>query len=62
MFKLPNKPPRTDKGNLSFLMHPQKPRQLTYAAELGRSADKEVTERLSEGTSERGILWHSSFF
>jgi hypothetical protein len=32
----PNKALQTDKGNLSCLLHSQKPRQLAFAAELGR--------------------------
>jgi hypothetical protein len=31
-----NKALQTDKGKLSRLLHPQKPRQLAFAAELGR--------------------------
>jgi hypothetical protein len=33
-----NKALQTDKGKLSCLLHSQKPRQLTFAAELGRWA------------------------
>jgi hypothetical protein len=32
----PNKALQTDKDNLSCLLHSQKPRQLAFAAELGR--------------------------
>ena len=32
----PNKALQTDKGKLSCLLHSQKPRQLAFAAELGR--------------------------
>jgi len=32
----PNKALQTDKGKLSCLLHAQKPRQLAFAAELGR--------------------------
>ena len=32
----PNKALQTDKGKLSRLLRSQKPRQLTFAAELGR--------------------------
>jgi hypothetical protein len=38
MFKPPNKALQKDKGNLSCLLHSQKPRQLVFAAELGRWA------------------------
>jgi hypothetical protein len=31
-----NKALQADKGKLSCLLHPQKPRQLAFAAELGR--------------------------
>ena len=34
----PNKALQTDKDKLSCLLHSQKPRQLTFAAELGRQA------------------------
>jgi hypothetical protein len=34
----PNKAPQTDKVKLSCLLHSQKPRQLAFAAELGRYA------------------------
>jgi hypothetical protein len=33
-----NKALQTDKGQLSCLLHSQKPRQLAFAAELGRYA------------------------
>jgi len=33
---LHNKTLQTDKGKLSCLLHSQKPRQLAFAAELGR--------------------------
>jgi hypothetical protein len=33
-----NKSMQTDKGNLSCLLHSQKPRQLAFAADLGRWA------------------------
>lgn len=32
----PNKALQTDKANMSCLLHAQKPRQLAFAAELGR--------------------------
>jgi hypothetical protein len=32
----PNKALQPDKGKLSYLLHSQKPRQLAFAAELGR--------------------------
>jgi hypothetical protein len=32
----PNKALQTDKGKVSCLLHAQKPRQLAFAAELGR--------------------------
>ena len=32
----PNKAPQTDKVKLSRLLHSQEPRQLAFAAELGR--------------------------
>ena len=32
----PNKALQTDKGKLSRLLHSQEPRQLAFAAELGR--------------------------
>jgi hypothetical protein len=35
----PNKALQTDKGNLSCRLHSQKPRQLAFAAELGRYAN-----------------------
>jgi hypothetical protein len=41
----PNKALQTDKGNLSCLLHSQKPRQLASAAELGRWAAWNVRVR-----------------
>jgi hypothetical protein len=32
----PNKALQTNKGKLSCLLHPQKPRQFAFVAELGR--------------------------
>jgi hypothetical protein len=37
----PNQALQTDKGKLSCLLHSQKPRQLAFAAELGRWAAEE---------------------
>jgi hypothetical protein len=44
----PNKALQTDKGNLSCLLHSQKPRQLAFAAELGRYMASSSNRRLAE--------------
>ena len=42
----PNKALQPDKGKLSCLLHSQKPRQLAFAAELGRRQHPQFSERV----------------